>query len=136
MSSALKTQHPGSHILGAGQPPPNPNHDKKMLKMKDMSNITSYTMLSGPDQHEDKAASLPLTSLPNSSLSGQQPTHGPHVPVNLILQHKTLAKGSHAGTTSNTQLSGSMSVQTNATQRQPRLDEAQHLLQMGQLGLM
>jgi len=44
LSSALKTQHPGN-VLGVGFQ----NNDKKMLKMKDMSNITSYTMLSATE---------------------------------------------------------------------------------------
>jgi len=63
-------------------------------------------------------------------MSGQ-PTQGSQGPANLILQHKTLAKGSHAGTTSNTQLAGAIMGQTNATQRHTRLDDANHLLQLG-----
>lgn len=63
-------------------------------------------------------------------MSGQ-PTQSSQVPANLILQHKTLAKGSHAGTTSNTQLAGAIAAQTNATQRHHRLDDASHLLHLG-----
>lgn len=122
LSSALKTQHPGN-VLGSGQP----NKDKRMLKMKDVQNITSYTVLSAPEKQDEKAVGLPHNTLQNQSTQGQ-PNQGAHAPANLILQHKSLAKG-QAGTASTTQLAAAIAAQSNATQRH-RLEDANQLLQL------
>ena len=99
--------------------------DKKLMKVKDVPNMANNSMMTVPEkQHEESTIVQKSIKQPSTSQAGQ-------TSANLILQHKTLAKGggSQQATQSNTQIGRQVVPKVNSQQRQNRMEESSNIFQ-------